>query len=48
MIELRTLGALEARDSYRFVVDVWRHADPALEPYVRETRAGLERMVTEQ
>jgi hypothetical protein len=34
----------KARDSYQFVVDVWRHADPELEPYVREARAGLERL----
>ena len=34
----------KARESYRFVVDVWRHADPELDPYVREARAGLERM----
>jgi DNA-binding SARP family transcriptional activator len=32
---------------YRFVVDVWRHADPELEPYVREARAGLERLAAE-
>jgi eukaryotic-like serine/threonine-protein kinase len=35
----------KARDSYQFVVDVWRHPDPELEPYVREARGGLERMV---
>jgi eukaryotic-like serine/threonine-protein kinase len=34
----------KARDWYQFVVDVWRHADPELEPYVREARAGLERV----
>jgi hypothetical protein len=38
---------LKARDSYQFVVDVWRHADPELEPYVREARAGLERLAAE-
>jgi serine/threonine-protein kinase len=32
---------------YRFVVDVWRHADPELEPYLREARAGLERLTRE-
>ena len=32
----------KARDSYQFVVDVWRHADAELEPYVREARSGLE------
>jgi len=30
--------------SYQFVVDVWRHADPELEQYTREARAGLERL----
>jgi hypothetical protein len=30
------------------VVDVWRHADPELEPYVREARAGLQRLAGER
>jgi DNA-binding SARP family transcriptional activator len=34
----------KARDAYQFVADVWRHADPELEPYVREARAGLQRL----
>ena len=34
--------------SYQFVVDVWRHADPELEPYVREARAGWERLAAEK
>jgi DNA-binding SARP family transcriptional activator/TolB-like protein len=34
----------KARDSYQFVVDVWRRADPELETYVREARAALERL----
>ena len=38
----------KARDSYQFVVDVWRHADPGLEPYVRESRAGMERLAAER
>jgi hypothetical protein len=37
----------KARDSYQFVLDVWRHADPELEPYVREARAGLVRLAGE-
>ena len=37
----------KARDSYQFVIDVWRHPDPELEPYVREARAGLERMAAD-
>jgi hypothetical protein len=34
----------KAIDSYQFVVEVWRHADAELEPYVREARAGLKRL----
>jgi serine/threonine-protein kinase len=30
--------------SYQFVVNVWRHADPELQPYVAEARAGLARL----
>jgi serine/threonine-protein kinase len=37
-----------AREHYQFVVDVWRHADPELEPYMREARVGLERLATER
>jgi hypothetical protein len=37
----------KAVDSYQFVVDVWRHADPELEPYVREARAALQRLAAE-
>jgi serine/threonine-protein kinase len=37
----------KARDSYQFVIDVWRHADPELEPYVREARAGRDRVAAE-
>jgi DNA-binding SARP family transcriptional activator len=37
----------KARDSYQFVVDVWRHADRELEPYVRQARVGLERLASE-
>ncbi len=35
----------KAIDSYQFVVDVWRHADPELAPYVRQARAGLHALV---
>ena len=38
----------KAIDSYRFVADVWRHADAELEPYLREARAGLERVAAER
>jgi serine/threonine-protein kinase len=31
----------EALADYAFVVDVWRHADPELQPYVVEARAAL-------
>jgi serine/threonine-protein kinase len=34
----------KARDSYQFVADLWRKADPQLQPYVREARAGLDRL----
>ncbi|MEO8089516.1 MAG: BTAD domain-containing putative transcriptional regulator [Gemmatimonadales bacterium] len=37
----------KARDAYQFVVDVWRHADAELGPYIREARAGLERLAAE-
>jgi serine/threonine-protein kinase len=37
----------KARDAYQYVVDVWRHADPELGLYVREARAGLERLAAE-
>jgi serine/threonine-protein kinase len=35
-----------ARD-YQYVADVWRHADPELQPYVTEAREGLTRMAGE-
>jgi hypothetical protein len=38
----------KARDSYQFVVDVWRHADPELEPYVREAHTAMERLAAEK
>ena len=38
----------KAIDSYQFVVDVWRHADPKLAPYVREARTALERLAGER
>jgi hypothetical protein len=34
----------KAVDSYQFVVDVWRHADPELQPFVLEARNALTRM----
>ena len=37
----------KAADGYAYVVNAWRHADPALEPYVREARGGLQRLTTE-
>jgi len=33
-----------ARTAYRFVADVWRNADPELQPYVAEARAALARL----
>jgi hypothetical protein len=37
----------KAIKSYRFVADVWRHADPELQPHVVEARKGLERLTDE-
>jgi hypothetical protein len=34
----------KAVDSYQFVADLWRQADPELQPYVHEARAGRERL----
>jgi hypothetical protein len=34
----------KAVDSYQFVLDVWRHADPELQPFVLEARKALTRM----
>jgi eukaryotic-like serine/threonine-protein kinase len=34
----------KARDSYQFVVDVWRRADPQLQPFVIEARNALTRL----
>jgi serine/threonine-protein kinase len=38
----------KAIESYQFVLDVWRQADPELAPYLREARAGLERLAAEK
>jgi serine/threonine-protein kinase len=49
----RAIAAEQAGDrelalrSYQFVVDVWRHADPALQPYVQQARDGLARLTAE-
>jgi eukaryotic-like serine/threonine-protein kinase len=37
----------KAMQSYQFVANVWRHADPELQPYVAEAREGLGRMTGE-
>jgi eukaryotic-like serine/threonine-protein kinase len=37
----------KAIDAYQFVVDVWRHADPQLQPFVVEARTALTRMSRE-
>jgi eukaryotic-like serine/threonine-protein kinase len=36
-----------AADLYQYVVDVWRHADPELQPHVAAAKDGLERMAAE-
>lgn len=33
-----------ALDDYRFVSEVWRHADPELQPFVEEARAAVARL----
>jgi hypothetical protein len=35
-----------ARD-YQYVADVWRHADPELQPYVTEAKEALARLAGE-
>ena len=37
----------KAAQSYQYVANVWRHADPELQPYVAEAREGLARMTSE-
>jgi serine/threonine-protein kinase len=34
----------EAAVDYKFIIDIWRHADPELQPYVREAREALARL----
>jgi hypothetical protein len=36
----------KAIESYRFVADMWRNADPELQPYVTEARRALQRLVS--
>jgi hypothetical protein len=39
------LGARKtAADAYRWVAEIWRNADPELQPYVVDARTGLARM----
>ncbi len=37
-----------AIEAYRYVADLWRYADPELQSYVREARAGLVRLAGRQ
>lgn len=37
-----------AVESYEFVVRAWHHADPELQPFVADARAGLGRLATER
>lgn len=37
----------QAVTDYSFVVDVWRHADEILQPYVSEAREALQRLTGE-
>jgi hypothetical protein len=41
---MRNIERVRAAECYRFVADVWRHADPELQPYVTEARKGIERL----
>ena len=47
----RVAERLDQRDKavtgYQYVADAWRHADPVLQPYVRDARSGLERLTAE-
>ncbi|UCF40502.1 MAG: protein kinase [Gemmatimonadota bacterium] len=36
-----------ARDDFSYVLDIWRNADPELQPYVEEARAALLRLAAE-
>jgi hypothetical protein len=36
----------KAIQCYQLVLDLWRHADPELRPYLEEARAGLARLAT--
>jgi serine/threonine-protein kinase len=43
------LGKREkAAQAYQYVADVWRHADPELQPYVAEAKQGLARLTAER
>jgi serine/threonine-protein kinase len=43
------LGRREvALESYKWVADIWRTADPELQPFVTEARAGLARLTAER
>jgi tRNA A-37 threonylcarbamoyl transferase component Bud32/tetratricopeptide (TPR) repeat protein len=37
----------KAVHGYQYVADIWRHADPELQPYVAEAQEGLRRMTNE-
>jgi hypothetical protein len=37
-----------AIQSYTWVAGMWQHADPSLQPYVREARDGLSRLTAEK
>jgi hypothetical protein len=45
---LERLGRRDAAiEDYRFTANVWRHADPELQPYVAEARQALARLTAE-
>ena len=43
-INERLGNRIRARAAYRYVADVWRNADPVLQPYVAEARAAIARL----
>jgi eukaryotic-like serine/threonine-protein kinase len=38
----------KAAQAYQYVAEVWRHADPELQPYVAEAKQGLGRLTAER
>jgi serine/threonine protein kinase len=43
----REVGLARAVEGYQYVVGMWRHADPELQPFVAEARQALGRLTAE-